>query len=127
MALDIADGRADPPAYRGQCRAEAALSGAGPHVPVAASIRAAPPGVFPPWGIATRVDPAEPTVPVVVAVTRDSPMDKAGIRLDDRLMEIAGHPATGHQPALERLRGAGRTIDLVVERDGRLFELDIRR
>lgn len=127
VVLGIADGLAPPPAFRGQCRAEASRRGPALPVPPAETLPVAPRGVFPPWGIATRVDPAEPRVPVIVAVTRDSPMERGGIRPDDRLMEIAGVPAAGHQAALNKLRGAGRTIELAVEREGRMFRITAQR
>jgi len=127
VVLDVADGRTGPPEFRGQCRAESSRRGPGLPVPPAETLPVAPRGVFPPWGIATRVDPAEPRVPVVVAVTRGSPMERGGVRPDDRLMEIAGVPSAGHHAALNKLRGAGRTIELAVERDGRLFRITAQR
>jgi hypothetical protein len=77
------------------------------------------------WGIVSRADPGEPTSPIVVDVARGSPADRAGLRAGDRLQQIEGLPITDQAAMVERLRTAGDSCRLVIERQGRLQDVTL--
>ncbi len=78
------------------------------------------------WGIGTRRDPAEPTLPVVVRVWPESPAARGGILTGDRLHAIDGNGIVDQENMLARLRSAGPQVAVDVERRGRLMRLEIR-
>lgn len=125
--LDVADREIAPPRFRPQCRAESASGRQRLESAREVAIGRPPVGRFRPWGIATRDDPAEPAAPVIVAVTPGAPMEVAGVRAADRLVEIEGQPIVSHDDLLRRLRTAEATIDIVVERNGRLTRARVSR
>jgi C-terminal processing protease CtpA/Prc len=77
------------------------------------------------WGIVSRADPGEPGSPIVVDVARGSPADRAGLRAGDRLQQIDGLPFADQAAMVERLRTAGDSCRLLIERQGRLQEVTL--
>ena len=60
------------------------------------------------------------TPPVVQAITQDSPAEKAGLELQDRIVAVDGERVENFQQLQELiLPYPGRTVDLTFDRDGR--------
>lgn len=107
-----------PRPFRQQCRAESnatkrALEAIAPE-PVAAHRGR--------WGIGSRPDPGEPTAPVVVRVSPGSPAAAGGLQPGDRLIAIDGAAISSQEEMLARLRAAGPTVTLDVDRRGTLMQ-----
>ncbi len=75
------------------------------------------------WGLGTRHDPGEPSLPVVVRVWRDSPASQAGVRTGDRIIAIDDARIASQDDMLARLKDAEATTYLDVERQGRIVRL----
>lgn len=78
------------------------------------------------WGIGTRNDPGEPATPIVVRVWRDSPAAKAGLAPGDRILTVDGARISGHDDMLGRLQNAAPSVQLDVERRGRIVRAELR-
>jgi len=78
------------------------------------------------WGIGTRQDPGEPDAPVIVRVWNDSPASRAGAMAGDRILAVDDARITSHADMLERLKAAGTTAAIDVERRGRVTRLELR-
>jgi hypothetical protein len=79
----------------------------------------------PRWGIGTREDAGEPTAPVVVRVTAESPAARAGMMLGDRIIAIDGQPLANQADMVARLASAGDRVLLDVDRKGRVVRLEM--
>ncbi len=79
----------------------------------------------PRWGIGTREDPGEPTSPVIVRITADSPAARAGIALGDRVTAIDGQAINNQADMVARLAAAGNRVALDVDRKGRFVRIDM--
>ena len=77
----------------------------------------------PRWGIGTREDPNEPTAPVIVRITADSPAARAGIALGDRVITIDGQSIGNQADMVAKLAAAGDRVALEVDRKGRLVPI----
>ncbi len=115
MLLGIADA-ADSPAFRENCRSEDEVG----RRRLEAEAAPAPPKR---WGLATRPDPADPAAPVVVRVSPGTPAARSGLQLRDRIVAIDQQPLVDQEEMVLRLGQAADSIDISVEREGRLFEL----
>ncbi len=115
---------ADEPAqraFRQQCRAESnatkrALEAPAPE-PVAANRGR--------WGIGSRPDSCEPTAPVVVRVSPGSPAANGGLLTGDRMIAIDGEEAANQEDLLARLKAAGETVTVDVDRRGTYLRLTL--
>ena len=77
------------------------------------------------WGIGTRNDPGEPDAPIVVRVWRDSPASLAGLMPGDRIIAIDDARIASHDDMLARLKAAGATAVIDVERRGHVTRLEL--
>ena len=75
------------------------------------------------WGIGTRRDPGEPSMPVVVRVWRESPAAIGGLRTGDRILTIDGARIASQDDMISRLGTAGDRVTIDVERRGRVARL----
>ncbi|MFM9196850.1 MAG: M28 family peptidase, partial [Planctomycetia bacterium] len=94
---------------------------------VSTSTPVAKPGANPRprWGIGTREDSAEPTAPVIVRITADSPAARAGIILGDRVTAIDGQAIGSQAEMVAKLAAAGDRVVIDVDRKGRLVGIDM--
>jgi regulator of sigma E protease len=78
-------------------------------------------------GVGTRADEYLEEKPVIGHIETGSPAEKAGLRIDDEILSIAGHPvrtwsdvqmAVGTRP--------DRLIKIEVRRDGRILPVDLK-
>ncbi|MFM8953616.1 MAG: M20/M25/M40 family metallo-hydrolase [Planctomycetaceae bacterium] len=118
----LADESGPPRPFRRQCRAESnamkrALEAIAPE-PVAAERGR--------WGIGSRPDPGEPTAPVIVRVSPGSPAAAGGLQPGDRLIAIDGGAITSQDDMLARLRAAGTTTTIDVDRRGAILQVTLR-
>jgi hypothetical protein len=123
LALAVVTAQADAPerpAFRGESRAESNATrrrleeGRPPQGPSQGR-----------WGIVSRVDPGEPTTPIVVDVSRGSPADVAGLRAGDRIHAVDGEPFADQAAMVRRLLGAATSCRVVADRRGRLMQLTL--
>lgn len=72
-------------------------------------------------GISWRLDDAEPGVVILARVVPDSPAARAGLRVNDRIYEVAGH-SFSNEAELRQLVSdpAAESLELLTERQGRL-------
>ncbi len=64
--------------------------------------------------------------PVVAQLDPEGPAQAAGVRLGDRLVSLDGEPLNEWQEVIDGVRPlGGRSVQLVVERDGQLVELPL--
>ena len=77
------------------------------------------------WGIGTRGDAAEPQAPVVVRVAADSPAARGGLIVGDRIVMIDGAELADQNDMVRRLSAAGKQLTIVVDRRGRLTQLEL--
>ena len=77
------------------------------------------------WGIGIRDDPANPAAPVVVAIRQDSPAERGGLKIKDRIYEIDGTPIINQKNLMRRLSGVSHdeSIRVLVSRRGQFLEL----
>jgi len=119
LALDtllaIAD-REQLPAFREDCRGETEEA----RLRLEAEAAPAPPKR---WGLGTRSDPADPTAPVVVRVSPDTPASRGGMYLGDRIVAIDQQPLADQDDMVAKLTAAAaHTVSITVDRDGQLLE-----
>jgi len=119
FVVTAADDPAPSPSFRGECRGESnatrnRLEAAVPEQPGSPSGR---------WGIGTRDDPGEPASPIVVRVWRDSAAERGGLRVGDRILSIDSARIASQDDMVGRLRTAGATVELDIERRGRIVRL----
>ena len=77
------------------------------------------------WGLATRIDPCEPSTPIVVRVTSGSPADRSGLKIGDRIVRIAGEAISQQSTVSEQLKDAVSPVEIILERQGRLTALQL--
>lgn len=118
--VEVADSPADRLPFRKRCLTESNASQS--RLEAQAFLPADNPGR---WGIGTRLDEANPAVPVVVAVRPASPADRGGLKRKDRILAIGGHPLRDQQDMVDRLSriAAGRSVEVLVAREGRVLLL----
>ena len=71
-------------------------------------------------GIAWRIDDAEPGTVILTYVGGDSPAERAGLRVGDRIYRIAGEDFFDDADFAHLARTLGEPLELLIERDGRL-------
>jgi len=79
----------------------------------------------PRWGIGTRADPGEPTQPVIVRITTQSPAAEAGLKLGDRVIAIDATALLSQADMVARLAAAGDRVAVDVDRKGRIVRIDM--
>ena len=72
------------------------------------------------WGVAWHEDEAEPGTVVLVQVVPSSPAEKAGLRLGDRILDVAGQTFTSDEQFMQIVQDTGDRLELLSERQGRL-------
>ncbi len=79
---------------------------------------------------AIGIQPWRPEVPAIVgSVTDDSPAQRGGLRVDDRIVTIGGEDVNDWRaigPLVQEHGRAGESLTIGVEREGRVVELIIR-
>ncbi len=124
LTLDFVSALADDPAaarpFRAQSRSESSNTRK-------ALEQSAPAAVIPAergrWGIGTRADPGEPSAPVVVRITPQSPAANGGLSLGDRVLAIDGVAVSNQSDMVNKLRIAGPNTVLDIDRKGRMIQL----
>jgi S1-C subfamily serine protease len=122
LTLGFVTTLADEPAprpFRQQCRAESNATKRALEAPALEPV-AANRGR---WGIGSRPDPCEPSAPVVVRVSPGSPAATGGLLPGDRLIAIDGAEAANQEEILARLKAAGDTVSIDVDRRGSYLRL----
>ncbi len=71
-------------------------------------------------GIAWRTDDAEPGAVILNRVAPGSPADKAGLRVHDRIYQLAGNNFADEREFITRLQEAAGPVEVVYERFGKL-------
>jgi len=122
FVVALADAPRPPRPFRAQCRAESAATRRGLEMPAAEVVTSGP---RPRWGIGTRGDSCESEAPIVVRVTANSPMARAGVLLGDRIVAIDGMPLADQPDMLAKLSAAGHHIEIDVDRKGRRLRLGV--
>jgi acetylornithine deacetylase/succinyl-diaminopimelate desuccinylase-like protein len=117
----VADEAGAAPAFRPECRTESDATRRALEAPAIAAG-----GSRGRWGIGTRADSCEADAPVVVRVSADSPAAKAGMLPGDRLLTVGGTKVADQSAMIDMLRAAGATVDVEVERRGRILRLEMR-
>jgi hypothetical protein len=79
------------------------------------------------WGIGTRRDRGEPSMPVVVRVWGESPAAKGGLRTGDRILTIDGDRIASQDDMITRLGAAGDRVAIDVERRGRVVRVTLEQ
>jgi hypothetical protein len=79
------------------------------------------------WGIGTRRDPGEPSMPVVVRVWGGSPAATGGLRSGDRILTIDGDRIASQDDMIARLGAAGDRVGIDVERRGRVVRVTLEQ
>jgi hypothetical protein len=72
------------------------------------------------WGFVWRVDDAEPGVVILGYVIPGSPAAQAGLRVGDRIYQVAGHDFADETAFAQQVKAYPISLSLLVERDGRL-------
>jgi C-terminal processing protease CtpA/Prc len=62
---------------------------------------------------------------VVVRVAADSPAARGGMLVGDRIVMIDGVPLVDQDDMVRRLGGAGKRLTIIVDRRGRLVQLEL--
>ncbi|MFM9059869.1 MAG: M20/M25/M40 family metallo-hydrolase [Planctomycetaceae bacterium] len=117
----LADAEAPSPAFRAEALGESdatqrALESPAPLAPGTPRGR---------WGIGSRPDPGEPTAPVVVRVTPESPAAVAGLLVGDRIVAVDGTAVASHDAMIARMRAAVGQVTLEVDRAGVITRLEL--
>jgi hypothetical protein len=114
--LAVADDSGPAPVFRPECRRESESGRRRLESP-------APPAVPKRWGLGTREDPGDPTAPIVVRVSPQTPTALAGVAVGDRIVAIDGKPLVDQEAMIRRLSEAGPEVTLTLERRGVLREI----
>lgn len=77
-------------------------------------------------GISWRADEAEPGVMILRRVVPGSPAGDAGLKVADRILAVNGEPFADEARFRELFQAAGDSLELLVERDGRLWTASLR-
>ena len=117
-AVAVADEVGGPRPFRPACRREAESGQRMLEAQAAGGKRGR-------WGIGTRSDAAEPQAPVVVRVAADSPAARGGLIVGDRIVMIDGAELADQNDMVRRLSAAGKQLTIVVDRRGRLTQLEL--
>ncbi len=117
-AIAVADDPASPRPFRPECRRESQSSQQMLEATAARGKRGR-------WGIGSRSDAAELQGPVVVRVAADSPAARGGMLTGDRIVMIDGVPLVDQDDMVRRLGDAGKRVTIIVDRRGRLVQLDL--
>lgn len=117
-AIAVADEAAPPRPFREACRRESGSSQRLLEAQAAGGKRGR-------WGIGTRSDAAEPQAPVVVRVAPDSPAARGGLIVGDRITMIDGAELVDQDTMVQRLGEAGERVTMIVDRRGRLIQLEL--
>ncbi len=78
-------------------------------------------------GMTWRVDDAEPNCVIVRQVVSSSSADLAGLQINDRIYEVSGNMFTTSQQFYRLLTTLVSPMQLVIERNGRLDNLQLER
>lgn len=80
-----------------------------------------------PWrlGITWRRDAAEPGTVVLTHVAPGTPAARAGLKTGDRVYRVAGEEIATDDDFLSEVRNAGESLELLIERDGRIEAVTI--
>jgi hypothetical protein len=78
------------------------------------------------WGILSRSDPADLSLPIVIDVARNSPADRAGLRAGDRILTVAGERITDQSTMIRTLGAMANECVIEVERRGLLQVLEMQ-
>ncbi len=79
------------------------------------------------WGIAWRVDDAEPGIVILTHVVPGTPAARAGLRVGDRICQVAGRDFADEAGFVELAQNQPERLQLLVERDGRLRVVLLQR
>jgi len=120
VLLEVADGQEERIEFRSRCLTE---SNAGRSRLEASAFL--PPNSTSRWGIGTRFDDANPTVPVVVAVRVASPAARGGLKMKDRILAINDRSLRDQQDMVSRFSEVppGGIVEVTVAREGRMLPL----
>ncbi len=77
-------------------------------------------------GIQWQTDETEPAVMVISNIIKSSPADLAGLKINDRIYEIAGQSFEGNSQFRDLVQKLPLPFKLQVERDGRLQTFEIQ-
>jgi hypothetical protein len=121
LLLTIADEQGPTPVFRPQCRGESNATRRSLEAVVVSPVGERRGR----WGIGTRHDPGEPTSPVIVRVTPDSPAARGGLVPGDRLVAIDGVAVAGQDDMVHRLATAPGRVLLDVDRRGRFTQVTL--
>jgi C-terminal processing protease CtpA/Prc len=72
------------------------------------------------WGIAWRVDDAEPGVVILTRVVPGTPAARADLRVGDRIYQIGGRDFADETAFLRATKNLSERLPLLVERNGRM-------
>jgi len=78
-------------------------------------------------GISWQPDDAEPRSMVVVGIVHDSPAEKAGLRIADRVYRISGHDFSTSEDFQRLLTNEPNPLKLTVENEGRIRTVELIR
>ena len=115
--LAVADA-AEPPSFREACRSESEAD----RKRLEAEAQPAPAKR---WGLGTRGDAGDPTAPVVVRVTPNTPAAHGGVAVGDRLVAINAEPIRDQADMVRQLSHAPATVTVTIDRQGRLLSLQL--
>ena len=72
------------------------------------------------WGMAWRVDDAEPGVVILTHVVPGTPAARADLRLGDRICQVAGRDFVDEKDFVRAMKNLPERLPLLVERQGRM-------
>jgi S1-C subfamily serine protease len=78
------------------------------------------------WGIGWRVDEAEPGVVILTSIVPGSPAARAGLLVGDRIYQVAGRDFADSPQFALLANTLADSLQLLVERSGRLRTVTIR-
>ncbi|MBL6714049.1 MAG: M20/M25/M40 family metallo-hydrolase [Pirellulales bacterium] len=115
--LAVADAE-EPPVFREACREEREVD----RRRLEAEAQPAPPKR---WGLGTREDQGDPTAPIVVRVTPETPAARGGVLIGDRLLAINDQPLVNQADMVRKLGDAPDEVTVTIDRQGRLLSLQL--
>ena len=78
------------------------------------------------WGMTWRVDDAEPGTVILTHVVRGSPAARAGLAAGDRIYQVGGRDFADEAAFVRLTKTLAESLQLLVERDGRLRTVTLR-